>query len=135
VAGSKKYGLYGTLTVMAALLASGTLMALLWSSLPARAQQVNDLVVRSRADTGGNTCGSDCTLRQAINAANNAGPQAAVTINFELGDFEPTIELGSQLPPLEGAPVLIEGGGITVSGGGGARVFQVNRGERLPLRA
>ncbi len=39
-------------------------------------------VVTSAADTGGSTCGSSCTLRQAINAAN--ATTAADTINFAI---------------------------------------------------
>lgn len=106
-------------------------MVLLWPSLPARAQTAQ-LVVRSTADTGGNTCGNGCTLRQALNAANNADPEVSTTINFDLVPSERTIELGSQLPAVERV-VLIEGDGITVSGGGRARVFQVNRGGGLAL--
>jgi CSLREA domain-containing protein len=127
----KKLGLYGTLTVTAALMAASALMAILWPSLPARAQGINTIVVTSTADTGGNTCGSSCTLRQAINAANNSG--ALLTkINFDLGSSESTIELSSQLPAVNSS-VIIQGGGITVSGGGSARVFQVVRGGGLNL--
>jgi hypothetical protein len=52
-------------------------------------------------------------------------------INFGLDSSERTIELSSQLPTVN-VPVLIEGGGITVSGGS-ARVFQVGREGALDL--
>jgi CSLREA domain-containing protein len=128
----KKLGLYGTLTVTAALMAASALMAILWPSLPARAQDISTIVVNSTADTGGNTCGnSSCTLRQAINAANNSG--ALITkINFDLGPSERTIELSSQLPAVF-STVYIKGVGITVRGGGSARVFQVGRSGNLTL--
>lgn len=131
MARTRKSGFIGALTLLAALTAASALMVLLWPSLPARAQ-IAQLNVRSVADTGGNTCGNNCTLRQALNAANNVDPEVSTTINFDLEPSERTIELGSQLPAVERV-VLIEGGGITVSGGGRARVFQVNRGGGLAL--
>ncbi|MCI1729080.1 MAG: CSLREA domain-containing protein [Chiayiivirga sp.] len=66
-------------------------------------------VVTSTADTGGANCGSSCTLRQAINAA-NATP-AADTINFAIqvpvrGAL--LIQPGSALPTIT-APLTIDG--------------------------
>lgn len=56
------------------------MLALLVLALTANTASAVTLVVNSNADTGGNTCGTLCTLRQAINAANLT--TAADTINF-----------------------------------------------------
>jgi CSLREA domain-containing protein len=79
--------------------------------------------VTSTADTNGGTCGSGCTLRQAINAADAAGGQD--TIRFALaGSTE--IALGSELPAAnDAAGPTIDGAAattVTVDGGNAARV-------------
>jgi fibronectin-binding autotransporter adhesin len=110
----------------------GALMAALCSPLPAAAQTT--FTVSSAADTGGSTCGSVCTLRQAINAANAAGGQD--TIRFALaGSSE--IDLGSELPAAsDSAGLTIDGAGptnVTVNAGGSVRVISVNQGAELTL--
>src|SRR3954462_7280292 len=63
-------------------------------------------VVTSAADTDGQSCGPDCTLRQAINAA-NAAPGADV-IRFAIGSGAQTIVPTSPLPTITDA-VTIDG--------------------------
>ncbi|GMU44728.1 MAG: CSLREA domain-containing protein [Xanthomonadales bacterium PRO6] len=67
-------------------------------------------VVTSRADTAGSGCGSVCTLRQAITAAN--ATSATDTINFDIDTFPPRgdilIQPLSNLPPVT-QPLTING--------------------------
>lgn len=64
-------------------------------------------VVNSVADPGDGTCdANECTLREAIDAANiNTGPD---TIHFSIGTGAVTISVGSNLPQLTD-PVVIDG--------------------------
>ena len=64
----------------------------------------NTLVVTDPADTGGSTCGADCTLRQAINAA-NAAPGSHIVFNLPAG--QTTISPATNLPALD-APTTID---------------------------
>ncbi len=69
------------------------------------------LVVNSTADTDGTVCGSTCTLRQAIQAA-NADP-AANTIVFAV---DGTIQLqGAPLPAISGGNLNLDGTGRSVT--------------------
>ena len=93
--------------------------------------------------TADNTTASDgfCTLREAIDSANNAGngdcgADSTVddTITFSVSG---TITLGSQLPDIAAAGKLaIDGAGqsIVISGSGSVRVFQVLIGADLTLK-
>ena len=67
-------------------------------------------VVTSLADNAGSTCGSVCTLRQAITAANATA--AADTINFDIDTFPPRgdilIQPLTNLPPVT-QPLTING--------------------------
>jgi len=71
--------------------------------------------VNSTADPGDGVCSaSECTLREAISAA-NAGP-GADTINFDPGVFGPgTITPAIPLPPLTNAGITIDGSGAAVT--------------------
>lgn len=85
--------------------------------------------VTSTADTAGATCGSPCTLRQAIQAANaNTG---ADVINFSVSG---TIALGSVLPTVTDT-LMIDGTGrsVVLSGGGAVQVLQLNSATTLNL--
>jgi CSLREA domain-containing protein len=91
--------------------------------------------VNSTADTDDLVCNAapDCTLREAINAANAApGPD---TIDFSVSG---TITLGSTLPNVTDTTGLttIDGAGqsITVSGNNSVRVMIVDLGASLDLR-
>ena len=59
-------------------LALGLLALLCALTLPAHA---TNFVVTSTADTDGTSCGATCTLRQAINAANNAAGDDSITFD------------------------------------------------------
>ncbi|MGE4070855.1 MAG: CSLREA domain-containing protein [Lysobacterales bacterium] len=75
-----------------------------------RAAPAATFVVTSSADTSGSTCGSVCTLRQAITAAN--ATSAADTINFAIVTVPPRgdilIQPGSNLPAIT-QPLTING--------------------------
>lgn len=81
----------------------------------------------------------DCSLREAITAANNnlvfdncgSGGTITDTITF---DVMGTIIVTSQLSVTEGGPLVIDGGEvITTSGGGTTRVWWVDTGSELTL--
>ena len=91
--------------VAAALAAS--LLLLMMVANPARANTT--FTVKSIADTDGSTCGAaDCTLRQAINAANAASGND--TIVFDLGR---TAKIGW----VPGCPTITDASGLTIDGG------------------
>lgn len=101
----------------------------LWLGLGAA--QAAIFTVTSTDDTDGAICGSPCTLRQAINAANaNMGTD---TINFNLSG---AITLGSVLPVITDT-LAIDGTGrsVTISGAGAVQVLQVNSATRLALKS
>ena len=89
------------------------------------------LTVTSIDDTDGSTCGTTCTLRQAINAASGNGA-AQNTINFDATVFasKQTIALTNGLLPLINTDITItgptaSGAGVTVDAGGNSRIFGV----------
>ena len=96
-----------------------------------------NFVVNTLADTDDGFCSvlgqgpvnKDCTLREAINAAN--AHSGADTITFNLSGM---ITLGSTLPSISDN-VTIDGSGqsITVSGNNSVRVMVVNSGKTLNL--
>jgi CSLREA domain-containing protein len=101
----------------------------LWLSLGAA--QAAIFTVTSLGDADGATCGSPCTLRQAINAANAS--VGADTINFSVSG---TITLGSVLPVITDT-LAIDGSGrsVTLSGGGAVQVLQLDAATALALNS
>lgn len=109
-------------------------------------------VVNRSADTNDGSCDTlgsgignqDCTLREAINAANSNSGADTITFNIPNTDSSCTaanvctITLGSTLPAI-GDEVTIDGapnnGGITVSGNNAVRVMYVNSAKTLKLNA
>jgi len=97
--------------------------------------------VNTNADTNDGSCdlfnqgigNKDCTLREAINAANSIS--GANTIVFDSALGVATITLGSALPAIsDTAGLTINGGGdIQVSGANAYRVFYVNPSVPLML--
>ena len=81
----------------------------------ARPALAGTVTVNSTADPGDGICGaSECTLREAISAA-NASP-GANTINFDPGVFSPgTIAPTTSLPPLTDAGITIDSSGAAVT--------------------
>jgi len=73
-------------------------------------QTGSNFIVNSSADTDDGVCGANCTLREAINAANAIS--GADTITFDAGY---TITLGSQLPAVNTY--------ITITGSGAANTI------------
>ncbi len=121
-------------------LAALLIAALVWGSLPARPAYAAGFVVDSLADN--NTAGDGlCTLREAIESANNAGngdcgadSTADDTITFSVSG---TITLSSTLPAIvsgQGALTVDGGGNITISGNNSVQVFYVNAGAALTLQ-
>ena len=92
------------------------------------------LVVSKTADTNDGTCNADCSLREAITAANAAG--SADTITFAAG-ANGTITLTSALPVLaNNGKLTITGNGRTntiVSGNNAVRVLQVASGATVTI--
>lgn len=104
-------------------------LAVLFSLITGRVANAASLVVNSIADTNDGVCDANCTLREAITAANaNAG---ADTITFNLNG---TIVLTGTLPVISN-DVSIDGTGhaITVSGKNLYQVLTVNAGKILTL--
>jgi fibronectin-binding autotransporter adhesin len=95
------------------------------------AAQAATFIVTSTADTDGSTCGSPCTLRQAINAANAS--MGADTINFNFSD---TVALGSALPVITDT-LTIDGTGrsVILNGGGAIQVLQLTSATTLALNS
>ena len=114
---------------MRKLIAIGATLAL-WFGVGAA--QAAIFTVTSTADTDGATCGSPCTLRQAINAA-NASAGVPDTINFGVSG---TITVGSILPIITDT-LAIDGMGrsITLSGGGASQVLQLDGATSLALKS
>ena len=90
-------------------------------------------IVNSTADTNDGTCNSlNCTLREAINAANAAA--GADIISFEVGG---TIVLTSTLPQITDAAGLTIGATprrVTISGNGAVGILEIATGARLTLQ-
>ncbi len=101
--------------------------ALAVSAIPLRVAHAATYTVNSLADTDDGSCDSppagDCTLREAINAANGNPGQDAITFD---GSLSGTIHLSSQLPQIvepvtidgrtAGGPIVLDGGGSVPSG-------------------
>ena len=90
-------------------------------------------IVNSTADTNDGTCNSsNCTLREAINAANTT-PGADI-ISFKVGG---TILLTDTLPLITDAAGVTIGATprrVTISGNGASRILDVASGARLTLQ-
>ena len=91
-------------------------------------------VVTKAADTNDGTCDADCSLREAITAANAAA--TGDTITFAAG-ANGTITLGSALPVLANNGTLtITGNGAantSISGNNSVRVFEVAPGATVTI--
>ncbi len=99
---------------------------------------VNNINVNTLEDEHNND--GDCSLREAVSAANTdqpvdgcmAGGVLSDTIDFEVQGI---ISVTSQLSVTAGGPLIIDGGGvITTSGGGTTRVWWVDTASQLTLR-
>ena len=91
------------------------LLALTFSAIGVTPVYAATFTVTKIADTNDGTCGADCSLREAITAANAA--TGADTITLPAGIY--TLTFGSQLPAVDSA--------ITINGSGAANtIIQAN---------
>jgi CSLREA domain-containing protein len=100
---------------------------------PGGAAATTTFWVTKTADTNDGVCDADCSLREAIDAANNAA--GADTITFALPTDSTIILSGSQLPPIADT-LTIDGRavpGLVINGGNDSRVFQVDSGATATL--
>ena len=110
-----------------AVLAAGVMMMVLASPAWAATYTVNNI-----ADTNDGACttgSGGCTLREAMNTANNNG-DGPDTVGFAQSLSGQTIRLGTQLPTIIDVDgITIEGGSanITISGQDKVRVFAVGK--------
>lgn len=89
--------------------------------------------VTTNADTDDGSCDSHCTLREAINMANNL--PAPDIIVFDVSPFSQTITLSSGLPIITDS-LTIDGSAIpslTISGNDLYRIFEIFPGSNLTL--
>ena len=95
-----------------------------------------DLVVNTTADTDDGYCTEvDCTLREAINAANIYSGTATITFDNNVFSTTQTILLTSTLPSIT-STIVISGPGsdlLTVDGNNAYRVFDAEAGSDLTL--
>jgi CSLREA domain-containing protein len=88
---------------------TGARLALAFLVAAACTARAETFTVRSNGDSDGDTCGADCSLRQAINAA-NASDDEAVTIAFDIpGNDAHVIAPQQPLPALFHDQFLIDG--------------------------
>jgi CSLREA domain-containing protein len=135
---------FKTAAMVSAALLAAVLVAVLMSSGPALAQPNGVNVITVNTDEDELNTDGDCSLREAITAADS---NAAVdgcdagsatgrdAIHFALGR-EATIVLGSELPPVTDTSGLNINGqmaSITISGNEEWRVLQVGPGAKLTL--
>ena len=110
------------------------LLSLLLCVATVRPAFAASFVVTKTADTNDGTCNADCSLREAITAANAAGTADGIT--FAAG-ANGTITLGSALPVLANNGTLtITGNGAantSVSGNNAVRVFEVAPGATVTI--
>ncbi|MCP4299751.1 MAG: CSLREA domain-containing protein, partial [Gammaproteobacteria bacterium] len=73
--------------------------------------------VTKTADTNDGTCDADCSLHEAIVAANVTGGSHTVAFNIPIGAGAAVITLGSALPPITRNNVTIDGTTQTTNNG------------------
>jgi CSLREA domain-containing protein len=103
---------------------------------PDNLQTGPDFVVTTTADTDDSFCTTDdCTLREAINAANADADASAITFAPAVFNSAQTITLGSALPDLS-TSLSIEGPGaglLTLSGNTQVRAFHILAGQDVTI--
>ena len=96
-------------------------------------------VVNTTDDHDDGVCGpTDCTLREAINAANNDGVDSAITFDATVFATKPTITLnGTQLPNISSKITITgptaPGAGVSIDGNSKSRLFNVTNTGNLTL--
>ena len=73
--------------------------------------------VSKTADTNDGTCDADCSLREAIVAANATGGSHTIAFNIPIGAGAAVITLGTALPPITRNNVVIDGSSQTTNNG------------------
>jgi CSLREA domain-containing protein len=118
----------------------GALLALVLGLMLAGGARAASFVVNSSADPGDGVCdASNCTLREAIAAANANGESDTITFDLDADDREILLG-GTRLEIANDAAdpdLTIDGAGapdVTVDGGGNSQVFSVHVGANATLR-
>jgi CSLREA domain-containing protein len=85
---------------------------------------VDTFTVTTSADPGDGSCDATCSLRDALDAADDGEPERD-RININLAAFDNTIVLGSQLAYFTQEPLIISGGvfGAVISGNNAHPIF------------
>ena len=126
--------------------AASLMMVLTAVALPAQAQDASGTTITVNTNADEDNSDGDCSLREAINAANtnlavDACPAGSATgedtIVFDLDSSATTITVGSRLHVIRGAAGLVIDGGqtadLTVSGGGTSGVFEIGSGAKVAM--
>jgi len=113
----------------------GILLLVLIVYLPSQAASDDTFIVNSPYNTDDGTCEvANCTLREAINAANIAA--GANTIVFSLPTGQTVFLSGSSLPLIT-STLTIDGstsGGVSINGGGGyTGIFVIDSGTAVTI--
>jgi CSLREA domain-containing protein/uncharacterized repeat protein (TIGR01451 family) len=120
----KKYSIF--MPIVLALFALGTVVLAMAIYMPSQAASNATYTVNTTADTNDGTCNAaDCTLREAILAANDT-PDAD-TIEFSLPPSSTITLGGTQLPPITGT-LSIDGStaeNLTISGDNASRILVI----------
>jgi len=96
-------------------------------ALPSSAQaDVDTFTVTTSADPGDGTCDATCSLRDALDAADDSEPEQD-RVNINLAAFDNTIVLGSHLAYFTQEPLIISGGvfGAVISGNNADSIFSM----------
>lgn len=100
---------------------------------PTLAKPTAVFTVNTIADTDDGLCNIDCTLREAINAANTNGGHD--TIQFDLPNNSTIVLGGTQLPVITDS-LYIDGNtavSLTISGNNASRIFEIGTGTAVSL--
>jgi CSLREA domain-containing protein len=102
--------------------------------IPSHASPEGSFIVNTTSDTDDGECNvAHCTLREAINGANNSA--GTDTIAFTLSPSSTIILAGSQLPIIDDS-LTIDGStalNLTISGAGLSRIFSISSGTAVTL--
>ncbi len=110
---------------------------LLTGSIAAASVSAADLVVTKTADTNDGVCNADCSLREAVAAANAASTDDTITFDPTVFNIARTITLGgTQLQADNNGALTINGPGadlLTISGNSQSRILFLATGSKVTV--